>query len=234
MSVKSQSTQRRHQKLFFNKFIDSKIKESPYLQPQFISSLDKELYKGENLNQPLYRESKTTLLDSLFRHFVNFSSNNGSYKDAYKLLKPLLIKTTTYDACVNDCQLFRKTNASDYSMDVECGKCGEARYSDHSPSARKTYTYMPLGPRLVRIYGDDNICKLMFSRPDLSNGKLSDIADGNLYKSWFQRGGVFEDTEERCTVPLALFCDGLNPHKSMATQKSMWPLMLTCLIYLFQ
>ncbi|XP_052097487.1 uncharacterized protein LOC127732488 [Mytilus californianus] len=114
-------------------------------------------------------------------------------------------------------------------MDVECGKCGEANYSDHSPSARKTYTYMPLGPRLVRIYGDDYICKLMFSRPDLSNGKLSDIADGNLYKSWFQRGGVFEDTEERCTVPLALFCDGLNPHKSMATQKSMWPLMLTWL-----
>ena len=88
---------------------------------------------------------------------------------------------------------------------------------------------MPIGPRLVRMFGDANICKLIYSKPDICNGRLADITDGSIYKSWYADGGVFANMEEANTVPLALFCDGLNPHKSMATQKSMWPLILTWL-----
>ncbi|CAG2219411.1 unnamed protein product [Mytilus edulis] len=134
-----------------------------------------------------------------------------------------------YDACVNDCLLFCKTSDNDHSLDRECTKCGELRYKAESLSARKTFTYMPIGPRLSRIFGSDNICKILYSRQDLCNGKLTDITDGKIYKSWCEDGGVFQNMEESCTVPLALFCDGLNPHKSMATPKSMWPLILTWL-----
>ncbi|VDI64678.1 Hypothetical predicted protein [Mytilus galloprovincialis] len=152
-----------------------------------------------------------------------------SYKEAYQMIKPMIIETKRYDACVNDCLLFCKTSDNDHSLDRECTKCGEPRYKAESFSARKTFTYMPIGPRLSRIFGSDNICKILYSRQDLCNGKLTDITDGKIYKSWYEDGGVFQDMEESCTVPLALFCDGLNPHKSMATQKSMWPLILTWL-----
>ncbi|CAC5389462.1 unnamed protein product [Mytilus coruscus] len=150
-----------------------------------------------------------------------------SYKDAYHLIKPMIVETRRYDACVNDCLLFCKRSDNVYSLDRACMKCGETRYKAESLSARKTFTYMPMGPRLSRIFGSDNICKILYSRQDLYYGKLTDIVDGKIYKSWYEDGGVFQNMEESCTVPLALFCNGLYPHKNMATQKSMWLLILT-------
>ena len=86
---------------------------------------------------------------------------------------------------------------------------------------------MPIGPRLARWFGTDNLCKLLYAGECKTNGTLSDFTDGNLYHSWYQKGGVFEGMQEQKTVPLALFTDGVNPNKNMCAQKSMWPLMLT-------
>ncbi|XP_052078946.1 uncharacterized protein LOC127717236 [Mytilus californianus] len=228
---KSERTQRRQQQKFFNT-ISSSIRKSSYLKPNFLPIENNDESLSEKLQEPLYPGCRTTLLDSLFRHFINFSANNGmsktalsmclknektvlptpnclpeSYKDAYQLIKPMIIETRRYDACVNDCLLFCKTNDNDYSLDRECMKCGETRYKAESLSARKTFTYMPIGPRLSGIFGSDNICKILYSRQDLCNGKLTDIVDGKIYKSWYKDGGVFQNMEESCTVPLALFWD---------------------------
>ncbi|VDI69941.1 Hypothetical predicted protein [Mytilus galloprovincialis] len=207
-------------------------------------------YEEPRLNEPLYDGSKTTILQSVLRHFVTFCSNNGmsksavsmclsnekkvlpqpnklpkSYKEAHDMVKHLLIPTTTYHCCVNDCQIFRL----DHSDNIKCSVCDEDRYLTNSQNPRKTFTYMPLGPRLARWYGTDNVCKLLYSKQEVANGKLGDFTDGSIYESWYEEGGVFENMEESLTVPLALFTDGLNPNKSMATQKSMWPLILTWL-----
>lgn len=88
---------------------------------------------------------------------------------------------------------------------------------------------MPVGPRLARWYGTSELCKLLYSKPYVANGKIGDFTDGDQYKSWYEEGNIFSNSEEAETVPLALFCDGLNPNRSMATQKSMWPLILTWL-----
>ena len=62
------------------KQMTSKINASPFLQPGFLPKDDG--FYAESLKSPLYAGSKTTLLDSLFRHFVNFSANNGLSKAA--------------------------------------------------------------------------------------------------------------------------------------------------------
>ncbi|CAG2238093.1 unnamed protein product [Mytilus edulis] len=132
------------------------------------------------------------------------------------MVKHLLIPTTTYHCCVNDCQIFRL----EHSDNIKCSVCDEDRYLTNSQNPRKTFTYMPLGPRLARWYGTDNVCKLLYSKQEVANGKLGDFTDGSIYESWYEEGGVFENMEESLTVPLALFTDGLNPNKSMATQKN--------------
>ncbi|CAC5386574.1 unnamed protein product [Mytilus coruscus] len=141
------------------------------------------------------------------------------------MVKHLLIPTTTYHCCVNDCQIYRL----ECSEDTKCAVCGEDRYLTNSQNPRMTFTYKPLGPRLARWFCTDNVCKLLYSKQEVANGKLGDFTDGSIYKSWFEEGGLFENMEETLTVSLALFTDGLNPNKSIATQKSMLPLILALL-----
>ncbi|CAC5407278.1 unnamed protein product [Mytilus coruscus] len=61
------------------------------------------------------------------------------------MVKHLLIPTTTYYCCVNDCQIYR----FEHSEDIECAVCDEDRYLTNSQNPRKAFTYMPLSPRLA-------------------------------------------------------------------------------------
>ncbi|CAG2232640.1 unnamed protein product [Mytilus edulis] len=116
------------------------------------------------------------------------------------MVKHLLIPTTTYHCCVNDCQIFRL----DHSDNIKCSVCDEDRYLTNSQNPRKTFTYMPLGPRLARW------------RLQMENLAILQM---DPYESWYEEGGVFENMEESLTVPLALFTDGLNPNKRTKTEE---------------
>lgn len=86
---------------------------------------------------------------------------------------------------------------------------------------------MPIGPRLSRLFGTPNLCKLLYANKVTVNGTLRDFTDGKVYQSWFEEGGVFHGRKESHTIPLSLFTDGVNPNKHMTSQKSMWPIILT-------
>lgn len=50
--------------------------------------------------------------------------------------------------------------------------------------------------------------------PTSLSGTLTDFTYGDLYKSWFREGSVFENMKEVHCVPLSLFADGVNPKKT--------------------
>lgn len=209
---------------------------------------DEAAYRDENLLSPLFSGANTTLLEAVTQHLHVFSTNHGmsksaltdvlktekrtlpqpnnlpaSYKEAKDLIKHLLIPLYKYDVCVNDCVVYRDN--TEFAGLQSCPKCKEPRY--FNGKVRKSFTYMPLGPRLARWFGTFNLCKLLYAEKISVRGTLTDFVDGSLYNSWFQTGGVFEATEEPLCVPLSLFTDGVNPNKHTSSQKSMWPLILT-------
>ncbi|XP_062596774.1 uncharacterized protein LOC134258258 [Saccostrea cucullata] len=173
--------------------------------------------------------SKSAVSDSLACEKSSLPQPNclpQSFREAKDFISPLLMPLEKYDACVNDCILYRDLKDKEYSSLQNCPICGEPRKK--RGVVQKKYTYMPLGPRLSRWFGTSNLCKLLYSNRGVSaNGNLRDFTDGKVYKSWFETGGVFQGQQECHTVPLSLFTDGVNPNKHMTSQKSMWPLILT-------
>lgn len=173
-----------------------------------------------------YGMSKTALNDSLQCEKASLPQPNilpASYKEAKSFISPLLMPVEKYDACINDCIVYRDTDQFQYYNLNECPVCNEPR------KTRKIYTYMPLGPRLARWYGTFNLCKLLYANKiDVSeNGVLDDFTDGKLFHSWFEPGQVFGGKDRELCVPLSLFTDGVNPNKNIVCQKSMWPVILT-------
>lgn len=168
--------------------------------------------------------SKGAVSDVLQSHKATLPKPNqlpGSFQEAKRLIKHLLIPLSKYEVCINDCVIFR-----DKHLDLDqCPSCGEPRRLNGC--IRKSFTYMPSGPRLARWFGTSNLCQLLFADKISINGTLTDFTDGDLYKTWFREGGVFENMKEEHCVPLSLFADGVNPYKHQSAQKSMWPVMLT-------
>ena len=89
-----------------------------------------------------------------------------------------------------------------------------------------SFHYMPVIPRIVRWFGTKNLAKVLHGDRLKTNGVLRSYTDGNIFQIELSTG-VFKDTEESSSVPLALFTDGVNPNKNVAAQKSMWPIILT-------
>lgn len=77
----------------------------------------------------------------------------NSYENALKIIQPYLVKPIVYDVCANDCVIFRGC----YEDLPECPKCGNARYIGSSKIAIRRFTYLPLKPRLVRLFNTSNM-----------------------------------------------------------------------------
>lgn len=207
-----------------------------------------EMYNGKKYQQPLFDGSQTSVLQAVSKHLYIFSTNHGmsksalndslqcektslpqpnllpgSYQEAKAYIAPFLMPLEKYEACVNDCLLYR----DQHSNLSECPVCKEPR--KENGRSRKIFTYMPLGPRLARWHGTFNLCKLLYAKEIkvTQTGFLRDFTDGNICKSWYEAEHIFGDKDPELCVPLSLFTDGVNPNKNMVCQKSMWPIMLT-------
>ena len=198
----------------------------------------------------LYAGSEISVLDYIFiefRKFVshpsyakrsvteNFRSDKefklpkpdlcpSSFDNAKGLVKDFLVPIQTYDVCQNDCVVFRKS----LEHSTFCPKCNLSRFkSDGKP--RKIFKYLPLSPRLARIYQNENLVALLqshVSRPD--DGYLHDILDTPRWKNdWF---GSDEEFDGLMPGSVLNFCtDGVNPFKAINTVYSMWPMMVSLL-----
>ncbi|XP_063437818.1 uncharacterized protein LOC134718894 [Mytilus trossulus] len=199
-----------------------------------------------DLQKPLYEGSSRTLIEAISEHFLIFSSNSGmskaalteclqhekrimpqpnylpaSYKEAVKMIKPSLIPIKQYKCCVNDCKIYPMNDNI-----RECSVCDESLLYKDTNRCKKTFSYMPVVPRLARWFGTKNLAKILYAKKLDTNGKLCDYTDGQIFQAELNNG-IFKDTDVEHCVPLALFTDGVNPNKNNAAQKSMWPIILT-------
>jgi len=147
-----------------------------------------------------------------------------SYREAYKIIRPYIVPEIVYHVCVNDCILFR----GEHKNCSVCPKCNEPRFKVNN-IPRRTFHYLPLGPRLVRSYGTEGISYLLQSHGgEISEantvGVMKDIHDSPKWKKSFSAGNIFNG-DPRC-LALSLCLDGLNPWSKNKCNYSMWPIVL--------
>ena len=191
------------------------------------------LYESSVATTPLYDGASITLLQALCRYFDWFSSHGGvskealsellythhhfilpygnrlpdSYEGALRILKPYLMETITFHVCPNDCVVFR----NDYADNVTCPVCNSCRYKPNSIVPQRRFVYMPIGPRLERLYGTKNniISELLQSYTNISSDKMNDIQDSPCWKALFGVDGPFGG--DKRGLALSLCVDGVNP-----------------------
>lgn len=198
---------------------------------------------------PLYNGAEITILQSIVHHLSWFSEHPSiskqalsdllkrehhyvlppgnhlpdSYEAAMKLAKDFLIEPIVFHACPNDCVLFR----GEYVGLSVCPKCGAERYSAGSVAARR-FTYLPIGPRIARMFGTSNLSQIVQTHSNSSESNFkSDIHDSIVWEKAYSKDGVFcGDTRG---VSLAVCTDGVNPFSKNRVSYSMWPIFLTIL-----
>ena len=198
---------------------------------------------------PLHSSSTWTLLETLVHLFYWFSSHPSmskeaftknlqlwhsilpegncyptSYRDAFKIIKPYLVPEVVFHTCVNDCILFR----GQYKENVTCPKCNEPRFK-RGNIPRRTFHYLPLGPRLARSFGARDVSYLLQSHggersASETESVMNDIHDSPKWKEAFGHSGTFQGDPRG--VALSLCLDSLNPWSKNKTNYSMWPIVL--------
>ena len=171
------------------------------------------------------KEAFSSLL-SLLHHFILPLGNNlpSTFATARGLISTLLVPVEEYDCCVNDCIIFRGANKDL----IQCPECNEPRYSPGGKIPRKRFKYLPLGPRIHRLFKSADVSQLMQSH--LSNDttmKVSDIHQTDVWRKRYSAKGPFQGDARG--LSLAICTDGTNPFSKERTIYSMWPIVISIL-----
>jgi len=147
-----------------------------------------------------------------------------SYQEAYKIIRPYLLPEIVFHVCINDCIIYR----GDYKDSVSCPKCNEPRFLVKN-IPRRTFHYLPLGPKIIRSYGTEEISCILQSHGRqigevTDRGIMRDIHDSPKWKEAFSTSGTFKGDPRG--VALSLCLDGLNPWSKNKSNYSMWPIVL--------
>lgn len=137
-------------------------------------------------------------------------------------------KPDMYDCCPNSCICY----TGPHDKLKECPYCKEARYRADNITPRKTFTYLPLIPRLIAFAKNREMAEKMQYRSQYrhTDGRVDDIFDGTTYESLRRRnirvGKVllFKYFADARDVALGLSTDGFAPHKRR--KSTAWPLIL--------
>ena len=166
--------------------------------------------------------SKSAFSDSLKVQNILNSSQKGdelprSYKEARAMIEPYVVQKKTFKFCINNCVAFR----NEYADLKECPVC-------HSVE-QKRFIYLPIGPRLARIYGEESLAKLLQAHDGSKHTRwlMWDIQDSPVWKELYSKEGYF--MANNSGVSFALEMDGVNPFHNVGIQYSMTPIMLTLL-----
>lgn len=212
---------------------------------------DMGIYGNKELSAPLYDGAKVTIMDALVKYFAWFSEHPGiskealsdilsmehreilppgnklppSYTEAMKLVEPYLVQPIVFHVCPNDCLVFR----GDYtSLDV-CTICGASRYENPGVAAKR-FTYLPVGPRLVRMFGTSNLSEIIQAHGlhcTEERACMYDIHDSPAWRLAYSSSGEFGS--EYRSISFAFNTDGVNPYSQNRVSYSMWPIILTVL-----
>ena len=84
-----------------------------------------------------------------------------SYAKAHSIIDSNIVPVETYHCCINDCVVYRKCSDGDF-QDIEiCPTCGEQWYEQASCIARKVFKYIPILPRIRRMFGNKDMSKIL-------------------------------------------------------------------------
>lgn len=174
------------------------------------------------------KEALSQLL-SILHHFILPAGNQlpSSYATAFGLIKSLLVSEEDYHCCINDCVIFRGVNKDD----THCPKCNEARYVQGKDIPRKRFKYLPLMPRLQRLFSIACISQLLQNHSLTTNEvlptKVSDIHQTETWRKWYSPEGPFAGDARG--ISLAICADGTAPFSKEKISYSMWPLVVSIL-----
>ena len=201
----------------------------------------------EECDKPLYVGSKYNALSGLlkFQHLKGqfgwsdasfdallsvlkdiLPSNNtipSSIYESKKLLKGVGLQYEKIHACENDCVLFWK----EHKDASQCPTCGTSRWKKNSKNIpSKVLWYFPIIPRFRRMFSIPQIAHDLtwHAQGRVNSGKLTHPRDTPSWKlvdnTWKEFG------QEKRNLRLALSADGINPHKSLSSKHSCWPVIL--------
>ena len=215
---------------------------------------DSYLYTSGAATLPLFERSPHSVLQSLVKYFTWFCEHPGiskealssalamqhqllppnnnlpnSYETALRIIEPYLVKPVVYDVCINDCVVF----TGQHKLHSACPECGSDRYvSENSHTAVRHFTYLPIAPRLQRMFGNANVAQVLQSHAivrhsELDQGRVFDIQQSIAWRKFYSEDGMFEGDSRG--LSLSLCTDGVNPFAHNKVSYSMWPIMLSLL-----
>ncbi|KAI5350142.1 hypothetical protein L3X38_003033 [Prunus dulcis] len=151
-----------------------------------------------------------------------------SMYEAKKTLCALGLSYEKMHACPNDCILYRK----EYEDSTNCPTCGISRWKEGKDSIlkegvpAKVVWYFPPIPRFKRIFQSHETAKSLTwhaARKSI-DGQMSHPADSPSWKLLDDKWPEFGN--EPRNLRLALSSDGFNPHSSLSSRYSCWPVIL--------
>ncbi|XP_024198467.1 uncharacterized protein LOC112201787 [Rosa chinensis] len=222
---------------------DEEISEDSNEFLKYVEDGDKPLYPGC---------TKTTKLNGLIQTF-NLKAKHGmtdacysdmlimiggllpeanevlaSLYEAKKILSQLGMEYEKIHACPNDCILYRQQHVDA----IICPTCGVSRWKlgkdkiEKEGIPAKVLWYFPLIPRLKRLYQSANTSKNLtwHDHGRKKDGMMRHQADSPTWDLIDKRWPEFGN--EPRNLRLALSSDGFNPHSSLSSRYSCWPVIL--------
>ena len=151
-----------------------------------------------------------------------------NYNDARKMFSDYPTPVQNYDCCVNDCVIFRDSRSHQYSQLKECPECKEPRFKSGTSIPRKRFKYLPLEPRIRRLFANEVTSGLLQNHQnDLPQQPtfMCDIHDSPAWSEWYGENGCYKEDPRAITFSICL--DGLNPFKKENSSYSMCPILLS-------
>ncbi|KAL6289116.1 hypothetical protein ACE6H2_006626 [Prunus campanulata] len=152
----------------------------------------------------------------------------ASTYEAKKTLCALGLSYEKIHACPNDCILYRK----EHEDSTNCPTCGISRWKETKDGflkegvAAKVLWYFPPIPRFKRMFQSHETAKNLTwhaTRKSI-DGQMSHPADSPSWKLVDDKWPEFGN--EPRNLRLALSSDGFNPHSSLSSRYSCWPVIL--------
>ena len=152
----------------------------------------------------------------------------ANYAKAYSIINSKLVPVQTYHCCINDCIIYRKTSQDNFES-LQCyPTCGEQQYEPETKIPRKVFKYIPLQPRLQRIFEGKDMSRIVQQHQNLHvSNDIQDIHQSSMWKELYDDNGPF--CNDSRSISLALCLDGMNPFSKDKVQYSMTPITLSLL-----
>lgn len=178
-----------------------------------------------NMSEQCYNEVVRLMKETLPR-------GNRMVRDFYRtrrMVSKLGLGYKKIDCCVNGCMLYYKENLTG----IQCNFCHEPRYARrvsrgrYKDVARKQMWYLPLAPRLQRLFASPSTASEMRWHHDNPReyGVLSHPSDGEAWKHFNRMHPDF--AHDPRNVRLGLCADGFSPYGALGKTYSCWPVIVT-------